>query len=432
MQAPANDLQLIERKRDGKELSDQQIRQLVERFVDGSLPDYQMSAFAMAVYFQGMTPEETASLTLAMLDSGSQLTWAEDDIISSKHSTGGVGDKVSLVLIPLLASCGLRIPKLSGKGLGITGGTLDKLESIKGFRTDLTITEIQAAVERVGCCITGATHDIAPADRRLYGLRDSTATVPSVPLITSSILSKKLAENPDHLVLDVKFGRGSFMKTEESARLLARSLQATAERLGLPTQCVLSDMNQPLGKTVGNLVEVKEAIEALEGQGESRLMETVYCLAMNLYKMKDAGMDDCGIRQMFDKKISSGEARDQFEKMVSFQGGSVKNLVNTAEVRTLQATEGGFIHSIDPESLGWAIIELGGGRKQKDQPINHAVGCELLRQPGEAISEGEDWLKIYSPIDTERQRRANEYFLKAIKISPTRPEERPVILEAKT
>ena len=319
MQAPANDLQLIERKRDGKELSDQQIRQLVERFVDGSLPDYQMSAFAMAVYFQGMTPEETASLTLAMLDSGSQLTWAEDEIISSKHSTGGVGDKVSLVLIPLLASCGLRIPKLSGKGLGITGGTLDKLESIKGFRTDLTIAEIQAAVERVGCCITGATHDIAPADRRLYGLRDSTATVPSVPLITSSILSKKLAENPDHLVLDVKFGRGSFMKTEESARLLARSLQATAERLGLPTQCVLSDMNQPLGKTVGNLVEVKEAIEALEGQGESRLMETVYCLAMNLYKMKDAGMDDCGIRQMFDKKISSGEARDQFEKWLAFR-----------------------------------------------------------------------------------------------------------------
>ena len=432
MQAPANDLQLIERKRDGKELSDQQIRQLVERFVDGTLPDYQMSAFAMAVYFQGMTPEETASLTLAMLDSGSQLTWAEDEIISSKHSTGGVGDKVSLVLIPLLASCGLRIPKLSGKGLGITGGTLDKLESIKGFRTDLTIAEIQAAVERVGCCITGATHDIAPADRRLYGLRDSTATVPSVPLITSSILSKKLAENPDHLVLDVKFGRGSFMKTEESARLLARSLQATAERLGLPTQCVLSDMNQPLGKTVGNLVEVKEAIEALEGQGESRLMETVYCLAMNLYKMKDAGMDDCHIRQMFDKKISSGEARDQFEKMVSFQGGSLKNLVNTSEVRTLQATQDGFIHSIDPESLGWAIIELGGGRKQKNQPINHAVGCELLRQPGEVISEGEDWLKIYNPIDTERQRRANEYFLKAIKISPTRPEERPVILEAKT
>ena len=430
MQAPATDLQLIERKRDGKELSDQQIRQLVERFVDGYLPDYQMSAFAMAVYFQGMTPEETASLTLAMLESGSQLTWPEDQLISSKHSTGGVGDKVSLILIPLLASCGLKIPKLSGKGLGITGGTLDKLESIDGFRTDLNVAEIQSAVENVGCCITGATHDIAPADRRLYGLRDSTATVPSVPLITSSILSKKLAENPDHLVLDVKFGKGSFMKTEESARLLTRSLLATSEKLGLLTQCVISDMNQPLGKTVGNLVEVGEAIQALEGHGEPRLMETVFCLAMNLYKMKNAGMDEFDIRNMFDNKISSGEAREQFERMVSFQGGSLNNLVNTAEVRTLQATQDGFIHSIDPESLGWAIIELGGGRKQKNQMIDHTVGCELLRQPGEAISKGEDWLRIYSPIDTERQRHANEYFLKAIKISPTRPEERPVIIEA--
>ena len=230
-----NSLRIIERKRDGHELSESQIRLIVSDFVLGRLHDYQMSAFAMAVYFRGMSAEETAHLTSAMLESGQTLQWAQGTEVVSKHSTGGVGDKVSLILVPLLAACGLLVPKLSGRGLGVTGGTLDKLESIPGFRTDLSSTEIQDTVASVGCCITGTTSDIAPADQKLYALRDSSGTVPSIPLITSSILSKKLAENPSKLLLDVKFGTGAFMNTAEQAHALATSLVSTGQRLGVET-----------------------------------------------------------------------------------------------------------------------------------------------------------------------------------------------------
>src|SRR5262245_22400391 len=274
---------LIAKKRDGRELARNEIVYLVHGFTRGTIPEYQMAAFAMAVFLQGMTTDETAALTDAMLQSGVWLVWPQRDRpIVDKHSTGGIGDKTSLVLAPLLACCGLAVPMISGRGLGATGGTLDKLEAIPGFRTDLSPAEIQATVERVGCAITGASAEIVPADRKLYALRDVTATVPSIPLITASIMSKKLAESLDALVLDVKFGSGAFMKTLADARRLAQSLVATGKRMGVRTTALLTDMNQPLGRMAGNLVEVHEVIACLKGEGPADLWELTRELAAEL------------------------------------------------------------------------------------------------------------------------------------------------------
>ncbi|MCI0360640.1 MAG: thymidine phosphorylase [Planctomycetaceae bacterium] len=271
---------LIAKKRDGRELSRDEIVHLVHGFTRGTIPEYQMAAFAMAVYLRGMTTDETAALTDAMLQSGVWLVWpTRNKPVVDKHSTGGIGDKTSLVLAPLLASCGLAVPMISGRGLGATGGTLDKLEAIPGFRTDLSLAEIQATVERVGCVITGASAEIVPADRKLYALRDVTATVPSIPLITASIMSKKLAESLDALVLDVKFGSGAFMKTLDDARTLARSLVDTGNRMGVRTSALVTDMNQPLGRMAGNLMEVHEAIACLQGKGPAELWELTRALA---------------------------------------------------------------------------------------------------------------------------------------------------------
>ena len=258
-----NPVQIIAAKRDGLELTDGQIADFVNGFATDQIPDYQMAAMAMAIYLRGMTVAETAALTDAMLRSGSALTWTGSPPCVDKHSTGGIGDKVSLILAPLLACCGLRVPMISGRGLGPTGGTLDKLEAIPGYRTDLTMDEIQQWTNSIGCVITGASADLAPADRKLYALRDVTATVASIPLITASIMSKKLAEGLDVLVLDVKFGSGAFMKTRELGEALARSLVGTGLRMGVKTSAILNDMNQPLGRAVGNANEVLEAIDCL-------------------------------------------------------------------------------------------------------------------------------------------------------------------------
>ncbi|HQX54102.1 MAG TPA: thymidine phosphorylase, partial [Planctomycetaceae bacterium] len=259
---------LIAAKRDRQELRDEEIAFFVQGFADGSIPDYQMAAMAMAIYLNGMTPRETATLTFAMLSSGTRLVWPKDGRSRvDKHSTGGIGDKTSLILAPLLAECGLQIPMLSGRGLGATGGTLDKLEAIPGYRTDLALAEITQLTQSVGCVITGASAELAPADRKLYALRDVTATVPSIPLITASIMSKKLAESLDALVLDVKFGSGAFMKTREQATELAHSLVSTGQRMGVHTTALLTDMNQPLGRMCGNAVEVLESIDVLQGGG---------------------------------------------------------------------------------------------------------------------------------------------------------------------
>src|SRR4051812_43079517 len=283
MSTPPLPALIIARKRDGAALGSAEISSFIAGYSRGEIPDYQMAALAMAIYLRGMTTEETAALTDAMLASGQRMQWNSGGKPKvDKHSTGGIGDKTSLILAPLLACCGLAVPMISGRGLGATGGTLDKLEAIPGFRTDLSLEGIQEITERVGCVITGATAEIAPADKKLYALRDVTATVPSIPLITASIMSKKLAESLDALVLDVKFGTGAFMKSLESARILARSLVDTGKRMGVKTSALLTDMNQPLGRMAGNLVEVHESIATLEGRGPPDLWDCTRELAAEL------------------------------------------------------------------------------------------------------------------------------------------------------
>ena len=391
-----NPVQLIAGKRDGQELSREEIAFLIRGFVDGAVPEYQMSALAMAIYFQGMTSAETVALTQEMLHSGVTLEWNPGVSVVDKHSTGGVGDKVSLVLAPLLAACGLRVPMISGRGLGPTGGTLDKLESIAGFRTDLSIDELQAATERVGCVITGATADLAPADRKLYALRDVTATVPSIPLITASIMSKKLAESLDALVLDVKWGNGAFMKTQERAIELARSLVRVGKAMGIKTTAVLTDMNQPLGRMCGNAVEVNESLECLSGGGPDDLRRITLSLGAELLCSAALAETTDKAEAMLLDRLSSGAAFEVFCEMVRAQGGDLDEPRPVAAEHTVEAAQSGFVTQIDTEALGQAIIDLGGGRRQVSDAIDHAVGLEMLVRIGDPIQTGVPVVRIFA------------------------------------
>ena len=386
--------EIIRRKRDGAELSDGQIGDFVRGFCSAKIPDYQITALAMAVYFQGMTDAETTSLTRHMLQSGEKLSWTPADDsrgpVIDKHSTGGIGDKVSIVLAPLLAACGARVPMISGRGLGPTGGTLDKLESIPGFRTDLALLEIQSQVESIGCVITGATDEIAPADRRLYALRDVTATVESIPLITASIMSKKLAESLDSLVLDVKFGSGSFMKTLNEANQLARSLVRVGKMLGVKTTALLTDMNQPLGRMVGNAVEVKEAIDCLKGGGPTDLRELVLTLASQVLNGGDRTSCQLG------EQLDNGAAYAKFEQMVQAQGGDLSTLAQPGESVVLEATQAGTVQSINGQAIGNALIEMGGGRRVASERIDHAVGLEMQVRLGDRVEIGQPLVRAFS------------------------------------
>ncbi|MEE2686208.1 MAG: thymidine phosphorylase [Planctomycetota bacterium] len=415
--------QIIVRKRDGHALSDQQIDALIQHFSDGSLPDYQMAALAMAIFLQGMDARETTTLTRSMLESGSTLRWPDDGAIYvDKHSTGGIGDKISLLLAPLLACQGVRVPMISGRGLGPTGGTLDKLESIPGFRTDLSEGEIQQVVSDVGCLITGATESLAPADRKLYALRDVTGTVPSVPLITASILSKKLAASLDALVLDVKFGSGAFMKTQEEARALATSLVNTGTQLGLATSALITDMNQPLGRAVGNLVEVTEVIDVLKGEGPTDVRELTLQLAKEV--LTKAGQASDGLED----HLSSGRALERFEQMVVAQGGNLGQLPSPAESSELLAVASGHVQSIDCEQLGLVVITLGGGRQMMDDAIDHRVGMEILVRIGDVVEQGEPLAIIYSD-DSDRRQAAEEAIGAAIQIGQSAPPSNPLVVE---
>jgi pyrimidine-nucleoside phosphorylase len=373
-------------------LSREDIGAFVQGFARGEIPDYQMAALAMAIYCRGMTAEETAALTDAMLASGQRLPSRPR---VDKHSTGGIGDKTSLILAPLLACCGLTVPMISGRGLGTTGGTLDKLESIPGFRTNLSLAEIHELTERVGCVITGASDEIAPADKKLYALRDVTATVPSIPLITASIMSKKLAESLDALVLDVKFGSGAFMKSLDQARALARSLVDTGKRMGVKTTALLTHMHQPLGRMAGNLVEVHEALAALEGRSPPDLWECTRELAAELLLLtyRTATREDA--RAMLDEQIASGRARDKFREMVAAQGGDLDQLPPLAASSDIVCDADGHILSINTELLGIVIIELGGGRKVMTDPIDHAAGLEMLVRIGDRVTAGQPVIRVF-------------------------------------
>lgn len=385
---------LIERKRDGGALAADEIRALIRAYTDGELPDYQMSALAMAVFFRGMSLEETTALTAAMQHSGRVLEWPADAPPRvDKHSTGGVGDKTSLVLAPLLACDGLWVPMISGRGLGLTGGTLDKLESIPGFRTRLDIGELQEVVARLGCAMVGQTADLCPADRKLYALRDVTATVPSIPLITASILSKKLAEGLDRLVLDVKFGSGAFMTTEAAARELADSLVEVGRALGVAAQVRLNPMEEPTGEAAGNALEVVECVRCLQGGGPPDLEALVLDLACEVSHSP---------RAVHAARLRNGEAWQKFQALVAAQGGEVEALERLAEVHAapvivdLPSPASGVLRRLDAGIVGRTLVALGAGRAKATDAIDPAVGVDRMVKTGTPVRAGEALLRVHA------------------------------------
>ena len=388
--------QIIALKRDGGELSDSQIGQFIAGFASEQIPDYQMSAFAMAVFFNGMTAAETASLTHHMLESGTKLTWPNDGIArGDKHSTGGVGDKVSIPLAPILACCGIQVPMLSGRGLGATGGTLDKLESLNGYRTDLSLDEVTRLTQEVGCVITGASPELAPADRRLYALRDVTGTVPSIPLITASIMSKKLAESPDALVLDVKYGSGAFMKTYGQARALAVSLVRTGEQMSVRTTALLTDMNQPLGRMCGNAVEIQESFAVLRGNGPEDVRTLSLDLAAELLCSARIFETVAAARETAERTITDGTAWEKLNQMIRAQGSSGTS-VHVAPAAEVVADRSGIVQAVDTEQLGLAVIKLGGGRRKMSDAIDHSVGLEYLVRVGDSVESGQPLVRVFA------------------------------------
>ena len=411
--------QIIAKKRDHQELSDQEIADFIQGFVDGSIPDYQVAAWAMAVLCRGMTARETATLTRCMLESGDTLSRCSQRPRVDKHSTGGLGDKVSLILAPLLACFDVEVPMLSGRGLGKTGGTLDKLEAYAGYRCDLSQSEIQSQLQSIGCVITGTTSDIAPADRKLYALRDVTATVPSVPLITASILSKKLAEALDVLVLDVKVGSGSFMKTLPEAEELAKSLVNTSRHLGLHSDAYITDMSQPLGRAVGNACEANESVQVLQASGPEDVYEVTLKLASRILVNARAFLDLAAAHQALEQCIQSGQALSRYVQLIEHQGGRFQEQLPVASSFSVRAPQDGWVQAINGEKLGQAVIELGGGRRQQGAAINHQVGLELQRKIGEPVTEGEAVLKIYQSESSPANESALRLVTEAFQLSAT-------------
>jgi pyrimidine-nucleoside phosphorylase len=395
-----NVVSLISKKRDGGELTEDEIGQLINGYVKGDVPDYQMASWAMAVYLRGMTVAEIAALTEHMLHSGITFEWpAGESPKVDKHSTGGIGDKVSLPLAPLLACCDLQVPMISGRGLGATGGTLDKLDAIPGFRTNLSTAEFQQVCRDVGCVISGATGDLVPADRKLYALRDVTGTVPSIPLITASIMSKKLAEGLDALVLDVKHGTGAFMKTLEDARALAKSMVDTGKRMGVPTVALLTDMNQPLGRMAGNANEVNESVEALMGRGPADLMEVTLELGAELLVVAKRESSTAAARKRLEKVISSGAGLEKFREMVVAQGGDLDAPRPVAPPHEIPAATDGYVTAIDTERLGYVVINLGGGRRQLGDKLDLSVGFEMLVRLGDKVEPHQPLARIFANAD---------------------------------
>ncbi|MET4808080.1 thymidine phosphorylase [Limibacillus sp. MBR-115] len=397
--------EVIRTKRDGKTLSGKEITQFINAMASGALEDSQAAAFAMAVYFQGMSRDETGALTLAMANSGQRLFWPDNDQVTlDKHSTGGVGDKVSLILAPLLASCGARVPMIAGRGLGHTGGTLDKLDSIPGYDTQPSLEKFQAVVAQAQCAIVGQTAELAPADRKLYAIRDVTATVESIPLITASVLSKKIAAGLDHLVMDVKVGSGAFMKDLDSAKALATSLVESGNKAGLPVRALLTDMNEPLGLTVGNTLEVLESIDFLTGkQRESRLLEVTLELGAAALEMAGLHPDSKMAKTALLTALDNGSAAETFGRMVAALGGPT-DLIERAEQhlrvasvrRPVTAGATGYLSSCDAQALGLAVMALGGGRKQRQDRIDHSVGFRNILPLGSRVEFGQPIAEVVS------------------------------------
>jgi pyrimidine-nucleoside phosphorylase len=409
---------IITAKRDGKELSRSEIDWLIEGLTGGEVPDYQLAAWLMAVYLKGMTPGETADLTRAIVASGKHLDLSSvGKFVGDKHSTGGVGDKTTLVLAPLVAAAGVPMAKMSGRGLGFSGGTLDKLESIRGFRCELTTEEFLEGARRVGLVVASQSPDMAPADGKLYALRDVTGTVESLPLIASSIMSKKIAAGTNGVVLDVKVGSGAFMKTEQDARDLAVAMRDIGQTVGLKVRAVLSGMEQPLGWAVGNALEVKEAVETLSGNGPQDLLDVVYVIGSNLLEMAGRVSSIEEGTELLRATLASGAGLAKFREFVENQGGDTGlvdnlDLLPRAPVQMeMPAREDGYLATIDAETIGKASVSIGAGRRVKGEQIDHSVGFVLRVKLGDKLEKGQPLLTIHAAnrdaaLEVERELRA--------------------------
>jgi len=425
---------VIAAKRDSKKLSEAQISSFIKGYADGTIPDYQAAAWCMAVFLNGMSPEETGHLTRVMIDSGELINLsASAGPFVDKHSTGGVGDKISLILAPMAAACGVKVPMMSGRALGHTGGTLDKLDSIPGYTTQLSSTRFRKAVDEIGFAMTGQSERVVPADRKMYALRDVTAAVESIPLITASILSKKFAEGADALVMDVKCGRGAFMKTPDAARALADSLVKTGRSLGRQVVALLTDMSEPLGAMVGNFLEVEESLACLRGEGPQDVMELAIRLTAWMIVVAGIEVNLDAAQERCHRAIADGSAMKRFRANVEFQGGRLKELdamVGTARAAYSQevlARASGYVTGIDAMAVGMCGVALGVGRDTADDLVEALAGIELLKKTGEAVKEGETLMRLWAQ-DAARLEAGFNRVEGAVAIGPRAPKPRSSLI----
>lgn len=416
---------LIEKKRDGKELSSEEIQFIIKGYTDGSIPDYQISALTMAIFFQGMTQSERADLTMSMVESGDKIDLSKiEGIKVDKHSTGGVGDTTTLVLGPLVAAVGVPVAKMSGRGLGHTGGTIDKLEAVEGFHVEIENEEFIKLVNQNKIAVIGQSGNLTPADKKLYALRDVTATVDSIPLIASSIMSKKIAAGADAIVLDVKTGAGAFMKTLDDSRELAKAMVRIGNNVGRKTMAVISDMSQPLGFAIGNALEVKEAIDTLKGEGPEDLTELCLVLGSHMVVLAEKAETPAQAREMLEQAIKDGSALEAMKTFLSSQGGDASvvddpsRLPQAKFVYELEAKEDGYVSEIVADAVGTAAMVLGAGRATKESEIDLAVGLMLRKKIGDTVSKGESLATIYSNFENVEE--VKERLYSSIKITASK------------
>jgi pyrimidine-nucleoside phosphorylase len=424
--------ELIERKRNGGELTPEELRELMTAYARDEVPDYQLAALCMAIYFRGLTSAETYAMTEAMIATGEtvDLRSALGRKVVDKHSTGGVGDKTSIAVAPIVAACGVPFAKMSGRGLGHTGGTLDKLESIPGFRVELSTDEFVSQVQKAGLAIIGASANLVPADKKLYALRDVTATVDNFSLIAASIMSKKIAGGAEAIVIDAKVGDGAFMKSIEDARALAEAMLDLARRADREVVCLLTDKNRPLGRAVGNALEIREAIATLRGDGPPDFLELVLAACSRLLAVSDLGIDEVEGRIRATQAIADGSAFEAYERWIRAQGGDPSEdvLPTAAVVRELPADRAGYVADLGAVAVGQAALHLGAGRQTKDDIIDHAVGVVCLLKPGDRVAEGEPLAEIHAATEADADEAARE-LQAAYVLADEPPQERSVVLD---
>ncbi len=420
-----NILEIISKKRDKKALNKEEIEYFIEEYTKGNITDYQAAALVMAIFINGMDYEETKNLTIAMAHSGETLDLSDiSDTIIDKHSSGGVGDKITLIVMPIVATFGIPVAKMSGRGLGITGGTIDKLESIPGYRTDISLEEFKNNIKEIGISLIGQTKDLAPADKKIYALRDTIACTESIPLIASSIMSKKIAAGANKIILEVTYGKGAFMKTEEDAIKLSKIMSKIGELAGIETVCVITNMNQPIGKNVGNSLEIEEAVRALKGDMEEDVKEIVFHITALIMKMANLGDNLEENKKKIIENIENGKAYKKFVELVAKQGGDTKYLENIERAKYIvevKAEKEGYVQDLNAETIGKSAIALGAGRMKKEDTIDHTAGIVLSKKIGDKVLNGETLAYIHT--NKENFEDVTKEILTAYKIGKEKPEE---------